>query len=78
MQAKKKWVTENSVVQVNEQGPKEFIGCFVIVTEVRNYGVQGCVPVPASKGTVWINLLWEEMEFIGQAILRLEENKTQK
>lgn len=68
----KRFVGVDSVVQVNEKGPAEFVGCFLIVSEVRPYGVQGRVPVPQSygKGTIWINLDWEQMEFVGQAILK--------
>jgi hypothetical protein len=71
----KKFVGMDSVVQVNEKGPEGFVGCFVIVTEMRNYGIQGCVPVPSETGTIWLNLEWEQMEFIGQAILKPQPNK---
>lgn len=66
-------ISENSVVQVNELGPKEFVGCFVIVTEVRDYGIQGNCPVPNGNGNIWINLEWDKLEYIGQAILRLKK-----
>lgn len=66
---KKIEVGENSVVQVNELGPKEFVGCFVIVAEVRKSGIQGRVPIPNNEGTVWINLEWNQLEYIGAAAL---------
>lgn len=75
MRPMKAFINENSVVQVNEFGPKEFVGCFVIVTKVEEWGIQGNVPVPNGKGNIWINLEWAQLEYIGQAILRLEEIK---
>jgi hypothetical protein len=62
----KAFINENSVVQVNETGPKEFVGCFVIVTKVEQWGIQGHVPVPNGKGNVWINLEWAQLEYIGK------------
>jgi hypothetical protein len=75
MLPKKRLVTENSVVQVNEHGPKEFVGCFVIVTIVGEWGIQGRAAVPVAFGNISIDLLWEQLEYIGQAILRLDEIK---
>ena len=75
MRPMKAFINENSVVQVNERGPREFIGCFVIVTKVEEWGIQGNVPEPNGKGNVWINLEWGQLEYIGQAILRLQEIK---
>lgn len=76
MRPMKAFISENSVVQVNESGPKEFVGCFVIVTKVAEWGIQGNVPQPNGKGNIWINLEWTQLEYIGQAILRLKEIKS--
>ena len=74
MRPMKAFINENSVVQVNEHGPKEFVGCFVIVTEVKEWGVQGDAPAPGKK-IAPVRLEWAQLEYIGQAILRLQEFK---
>ncbi len=75
MLSKQRLVSENSVVQVNEHGPKEFVGCFVLVTKVKEWGIQGFPTIPGSVGRAYVNLEWAQLEYIGQAILRLEEIK---
>lgn len=69
MERNNTWIRENSVVQVNEAGPKEFVGCFVIVTELRSYGIQGYPPIPDAGGRAYVNLNWNEFEYIGEAVL---------
>lgn len=74
MRTMKAFISENSVIQINESGPKEFVGCFAIVTKVLEWGLQGNVPDPNGKGNIWINLKWTQVEYIGQAVLRLKKN----
>lgn len=62
-------VKVNSVVQVNHFGPREFVGCFVLVTKSEHWGIQGYPPVPGNDGRHWVNLEWQMFEYIGEAAL---------
>lgn len=68
-------VSVNSVVQVNESGPDPFVGCFILVTEVRSYGVQGFPPIPGGAGRAYVNLDWHQFEYIGDADLVPQEKE---
>lgn len=61
-------IIENSIVQVNENGNKDWIGCLVQVSEVKGWGVQGWVQIPQS-GQAFIRLKWDEIDYIGQAVM---------
>lgn len=61
-------IIENTVVQVNENGDKDWIGCLVQVSEVKGWGVQGWVRIPQS-GQAFIRLKWDEIDYIGQAVM---------
>lgn len=61
-------IKENSVVQVNEKGNEDWVGCLVQVSEVKSWGIQGWVKIPKS-GDAYIRLKWEEIDYIGQAIM---------
>ena len=66
-------VKVNSVVQINENGGEGWIGCLVQVSEVKSWGVQGWVQIPKG-GSAYIRLKWEQIEYIGQAVLVHSEN----
>ncbi len=59
---------ENSVVQVNEKGQDGWIGCLIIVSEVKNWGVKGYVQIPDER-IIPIRLRWEEIEYVGESVL---------
>jgi len=61
-------IIENTVVQVNENGDKDWVGCLVQVSEVKGWGVQGWVQIPPS-GQAFIRLKWDEIDYIGQAVM---------
>lgn len=63
----------NSVVQINENGGDGWIGCLVQVSEVKSWGVQGYVQIPKG-GSAYIRLNWNQIEYIGQAILVHQES----
>lgn len=65
-------IIENSVVQVNEKGNQDWIGCLVQVSEVKLWGIQGWVQIPKS-GQAYIRLKWEEIDYIGQAVMESSE-----
>lgn len=66
-------IVKNAVVQVNENGPEGWIGCFVQVSEVKSWGVQGWVQVPKS-GSAYIRLPFEQIDLIGHAVMVQPEN----
>lgn len=61
-------IIENAIVQVNEKGQEGWIGCLVQVSEIKEWGVQGWVQIPAS-GQAYIRLKWDEVDYIGQAVM---------
>jgi len=61
-------IIENSVVQVNENGDIDWVGCLVQVSEVKSFGVQGWVQVPKS-GKTFIRIKFSEIDYIGQAVM---------
>jgi hypothetical protein len=68
-------VKEGSVVQINEEmdpGRKGWIGAFVLVTEVRSWGVVGFVHTLEDhdhSGAAYIRLKWGTFDHIGEAKL---------
>lgn len=60
-------IKAGSVVQANEKA-KEWAGCTLIVDEVKSFGVQAYLTIPY-KGTAYIRLNWEAVEYIGEAHL---------
>jgi sporulation protein YlmC with PRC-barrel domain len=67
-------IKENSVVQINETGPEGWIGCFVQVSEVKTWGVQGWVQIP-QRGAAYIRLPFDTIDHIGEAILIHQNNQ---
>ena len=62
----------NSVVQINENGKEEWIGCLIVVSEIKNWGVQGFLKMPF-KGNAYIRLNNNEFDLIGDAVMILKE-----
>lgn len=60
-------ITVNSVVQANEKA-KEWTGCLLQVSEVKEFGILGWIQIPF-QGSAYIRLKWEQIEYIGQAVL---------
>jgi len=61
-------IQKNSIVQVNEHGQEDWIGCLVQVDEVNPWGIQGWVQIP-KQGQAYIRLKNEEIEYIGEAVM---------
>lgn len=67
---KKSQIGVNSVVQVNtelDEKDNKFAGCFVVVTELKPWGIQGYAQNVGAKGQIYIRLNWEQIEYIGEA-----------
>ena len=67
------------VFQINEtHGRAGWVGAFVLVTEVKTWGIQGFVPVIEThheQRRAFIRLKWSEIDFIGAAKLVPQEEK---
>ena len=63
---------KNSVVQINENGPEGWIGCFVQVSEIKTWGIQGWVEIPKG-GSAYIRLKSKEFDYIGEALLTKQD-----
>lgn len=61
-------IKENSVIQVNEHGPEEWVGCLLVVDEVKSWKVLAGLKV-LIKGTAYMRLKNEHIEVIGQAVM---------
>lgn len=68
MQEIKDLVVVNSVVQLNEKAQEGWVGCFLQVSEVKNWGVQGWVQIPMG-GSAYLRPTWDQIDYIGQAVL---------
>ena len=56
-----------AVLQIAPEHSEMFGGCFVQVTEVKPWGVQGFVRVPGG-GNAFVRVKWEHLEVIGMAV----------
>ena len=68
-------VEYGDVIQANEEA-KEWVGCLLIVEEVKDWGVIAGLKIP-QQGTAYIRLKFTEFEKIGKAVLvpvKEEEN----
>lgn len=48
-----------------------FGGCFVLVTEVKSWGIQGFVQIPGDetkRGQAYVRKKWEEIEWCGHSV----------
>lgn len=61
---------KGDVIQINEN--HKWKGCLAVVDEVKSWGVQAYVPVP-QDGNAFIRLMHGDYEYIGKAILVINE-----
>lgn len=66
----KERIKENSVVQVTDT-ESEYSGCLIYVEEVKNWGICGFIKV--KSGVSYLRLKFEEIEYIGEAILIIKK-----
>ena len=72
-----KGITKNSVVQVNENGPREWIGCLMQVSELKEWGVLCWVRIPF-QGNAYLRLPFDQIDHIGEAVMKLKEQEDDK
>ena len=56
-----------AVLQIAPEHSEMFGACFLQVTEVKPWGVQGFVRVPGG-GNAFVRVKWEHLEVIGMAV----------
>ena len=56
-----------AVLQISPDHGETFAACFLQVTEVKPWGVQGFVRVPGG-GNAFVRVRWEHLEPIGMAV----------
>lgn len=53
------------IVQVGEQGPREWFRCLIVVDEIKTWGIQGYVTLPGGSertgGDAFNRLEWHEI-----------------
>ncbi len=59
------------VVQIVPEYNERFAGCFMVVDEVKPWGVQGYVQNAGIVGQAWFRCAWDGMQFIGHAVFVL-------
>ena len=59
-------ITVGSVVQIDPEHDGRFAACFLTVTELKSWGVQGFVKMPAG-GEAYYRAPFEAIHYIGQA-----------
>ena len=68
-------VKKNDVIQINERFKETgWIGCLMIVDEVKSWGVQAYLHVPM-QGDAYLRLKHEEYDVIGKAALVAKEDE---
>lgn len=63
-------VKVGSVVQIDPDHDPAFGACFLVVTEVRAWGVQGYVRVPSKPdgaGDAYYRVTWDKVSYVGEA-----------
>ena len=68
-------VKKNDVIQINEKFKGTgWIGCLMIVDEVKSWGVQAYLHVPM-QGDAYLRLKHEDYDVIGKAALVAKEDE---
>lgn len=69
------------VFQINEaHGRKGWVGCLVMATEVKSWGIQGFIAAPKQheeQARYFIRLKYDEIEYIGHAPLVPADESTE-
>lgn len=68
-------IVVGSVVQLNEHASDDcYVGCLLIVTELKEWGVQGFIPTPkqldAPAAQIYLRPKWDAIEWIGTAVMQ--------
>lgn len=58
----------NDIVQITENGQQGWIGCLMVVSEVRTWGVLCYTKIPC-KGDAYLRVPFDQCELVGHALL---------
>lgn len=62
-------VYEGDVYQIDPDCDEVFGGCFVVVTEVKQWGIQGYVTIPGEDGgNAYVRKKFNEIERVGVSV----------
>lgn len=61
-------LSQNSTIQVNENGNVDWIGCLLQVDEVKSWGVLAYVNMPY-KSNVYVRIKFGHFDIIGSAVM---------
>ena len=56
------------VVQIDPAYDDRFGGCFMTVTEPKEWGAQGYCAAPGDKGLAYYRCEFKDMEYVGRAV----------
>jgi hypothetical protein len=66
-------VLPGDVFQINERHKRSgWIGALLMAEEVKSWGIVGFIHVPKTdeqKASIYVRMLWEEIDYIGRAPL---------
>lgn len=67
-------LSRGSIIQANENAPEAWTGCVLIVDEVKDWGVQAFLRIPA-EGEAYIRLRANQFDILttGKAVLMPED-----
>lgn len=61
-------VKPHDIIQLTENAQQEWVGCVMVVSEVRGWGVLAYTKIPL-KGDAYLRVPFEQFEIVGRAIL---------
>lgn len=64
----KKLIKVNDIIQLLEDAQEGWVGCLLIVSEIRSWGVLGYVKLPL-QGDVYLRVPWGQFGIVGEALL---------
>ena len=58
----------NDIVQITENGQEGWVGCLMIVSEVKSWGVLAYTKMPC-QGDAYLRVPFDQCELVGRALL---------
>lgn len=66
-------ISVNDVVQIDPEKDERWGSCFLIVSEVKSWGVEGYLRIPMQEGNAFYRVPFENTALIGKAEWALPE-----
>jgi hypothetical protein len=58
----------HDIVQITENGQEGWVGCLLVVSEVRSWGILGYTKIPL-QGDAYLRVPFDQLELVGRALL---------